>query len=402
MDKTRNATEQALIARGIDSDTARKLRVAKHTLSSLLQGGEVHLRNFGVPEPVIAVFYAGGRPAIPPHILRAVLNDNRWTCCVCRNTERPIVVHHIQEWATSHDHSKNNLAVLCTYHHGEAHTKRGLEISLTQARLKQQKKEWELYCKEIDLRLSLKKSELKLSTWFYFNHFRIYELAKNLGIRFDMLPGYAALLALGSCNKDGALLKKIPKDGYMYSDSDRLPLYDYVSEMFFSVIKKLGLINISDHLDKSFVPQIVEGDVILVQGLHTFSPVSRAKNAPDVSEVWRKSNRVRVSCQINVGEATSSSSWSLWLRGQQNVATILMVRKTFREEGIVHVQGTALAIRDPDDELKKRNYLQRLAESEVLLRQERHGGEIEVGETWNDLRDDSDWIATTIVDTLEP
>jgi hypothetical protein len=329
MDKTRNATEQALIARGIDSDTARKLRAAKHTVSSLLQGGEVHLRNFGVPEPVIAAFHAGDRPAIPPHILRAVLNDNRWTCCVCRDTERPIVVHHIQEWAKSRDHSKNNLAVLCTYHHGEAHTKRGLEISLTQARLKQQKQEWEIYCRQIDLRLSLKKSELKLSTWFYFNHLRIYELAKNLGIRFNRLPGYADLLELGSCNKDGALLKNIPEDGYMYGDTDRLPLYDYVSEMYFSVIKKTGLINISDHLDKSFVPQIVEGDIILVQGLHTFSPVSRAKNASDVREVWRKSNRVRVSCQINVGEAHQALLGQLGSVGSRMLQPFLWLEERF-------------------------------------------------------------------------
>jgi hypothetical protein len=388
MENTRNATEQALIARGIDSDTARKLRAAKHTLSSLKQGGETHLREFGVSESVITAFLAGDRPSIPPNILRAVLYENRWTCCVCRDTERPIVVHHINEWAKSHDHSKKNLAVLCTHHHGEAHAKCGLEMSLTAARLKQQKVEWETYCKQIDLRLSLNKSDLKRNTWYYFNQLRIYELAKSLGIRFHLLPGYADLLALGSCNKDGALLKKIPKKGYMYDETDRIPLYDYVSEMYFSVIRKIGLLNISDHLDKSFVPQLVEGDVILVQGLHNFTPLKRAKNAPEVSEVWRKTNRVRVGCQINLGEATSNSAWCNWLRGQHNVATILLVRKIFREDGIVNVQGTALAIRDPDDGLKKRSYLQRLAESGVILRHQRDDGEIDDEEPWNDTPDE--------------
>lgn len=384
MESSRHPTEHALMGRGIDSHTARQLREAGHTLASLLQDDTSRLKEFNVPEDVIATFYAGARPPIPPKVLRAVLYENRWTCCVCRNTALPVIVHHIKEWAESRDHSKKNLAVLCPVHHGEAHNKRGLEISLTPVRLKQQKKEWETFCKQDDLRISLKNSDARLSTWFYFNHLRIYEIAKSLGIKFNTLPGYADLLALGSCTKEGALLKSIPSDGYMYDGIDRMPLYDYVSNMYFSVIQTTGLINVSDHLDRSFVPQIILGDTILVQGLHTFSPVSKRRNAPDVSEVCRKSNGVRISCRVNLGEATSSSSWSTWLRGQHQVATILVVRKIYRQDGIMHVEGTALAIRDPDDELKKRNYLQRLAESGVVLRHQRDEGEIEDAEPWND------------------
>lgn len=379
METSRNRTEQALMARGLDNHTARQLRDAGHTLASLLQDDTDRLREFKVSESVIATFYAGNRPSIPPMVLRTVLHENRWTCCVCRDTALPVVVHHIKEWAGSRDHSKENLAVLCSVHHGEAHNKRGLEISLTPTRLKQQKKQWETFCKQDDLRISLKNSDARLSTWFYFNHLRIYEIAKSVGVNFKTLPGYADLIALGSCTKEGSLLKSIPKDGYMYDGIDRIPLYDYVSGMYFSVVRKTGLINVSDHLDRSFVPQIILGDIILVQGMHTFSPVSKRRYAPDVSEVWRKANGVRISCQVNLGEATSSSSWSTWLRGQHEVATILVVRKIFRQDGLVHIEGTALAIRDPDDELKKRSYLQRLIESGMQMREEGDGSEIEDG-----------------------
>ena len=160
--------------------------------------------------------------------------------------------------------------------------------------------------------------------------------------------------------------------------ADRIALYDYVSEMFFSVLKKLGVTNISDYLDKGFISHhVLPGDVVLVQGLHTFTPCSKSLKAKDLSEAWRRSNGVRVSCIIDVGEATSSSAWSLWLRGQQNVASIIKVRSVMREGGVVQIRGTALAIRDQDEELKRRNYQRRLFDSDVRFCHKEDDAEIE-------------------------
>lgn len=383
MDKIRNRTERALVAKGIDSETAHRLRTTKHTVSSLLQSNPDILRQFGVNESVISAFYKSDRPAIPPKILNDVLFASRWACCVCRNDERPIIVHHINEWASSRDHSASNLAVLCPLHHGEAHTTRALELSLTGSRVKEFKTRWESSCASNDLILTLKKSDLRLNTWFYFNHMRIYELAKELMLNVRLLPGYATLREFQSCNEEGAILKAIPKDDYMYNHADRIALYDYVSEMFFSVIKKVGVVNISDYLDRGFISHhILEGDVILVQGQHTFTPVSKARAGPDLSEVWRKSNRVRVSCVIDVGEATSGSAWSVWLRSQQKVASIIKVRSITREGGLTQIRGTALAIRDQDDELKRRNYLQRAHDSGFRFRDPGDDVEIEDAEPW--------------------
>jgi hypothetical protein len=357
-----NRTENAFIARGIDSETASKLRLKNYTLTKLLQSSTNDLRELGLSDEIIRQLRTETRPPIPSSTLNQVLFANRWTCCVCRNAERPIVVHHIDEWATSRDHSPANLAVLCTLHHGEAHTKRALELTLTRERLLDAKQTWENYCKNLDLRLALNKSNFRLSTWFYFNHLRIYEMAKDLKIRFDRLPGHAELRSFGTCNQLGAIIKPHKPDYFMYADADRHALFDYVSEMFFSVIKHTGVLNISDYLDRSLIaPQILIGDIILVQGLHTFSPVKPRIKGADVSEAWRSANGIKISSIINLADATSTSAWCTWLRGQKNVAAIIKVREISRENGEVTIQGTALAIRDQDDDLKKRNYLSRFA-----------------------------------------
>lgn len=132
---TNNPTEKALIARGFDSETAARLRCAGQTLAKLKLSSENALSALGLNAEQIAAIYGGTRPAIPQEDLVKVLFANRWVCCVCRDPQRPIIVHHINEWSTSRDHSTPNLAVLCTIHHGEAHTNRQLEQNLTSSRI---------------------------------------------------------------------------------------------------------------------------------------------------------------------------------------------------------------------------------------------------------------------------
>src|SRR5436309_1038721 len=131
IDMNRNRTEIALITRGITSDKARQLREQGWTLSKLQASDNAALLALNLSDEVIKKIRADARPAIPPETLTKVLFSNRWVCCICGDPERPVIVHHIRPWATSCDHSAENLAVLCVQHHGEAHTTRGLEITLT-------------------------------------------------------------------------------------------------------------------------------------------------------------------------------------------------------------------------------------------------------------------------------
>jgi hypothetical protein len=72
--------------------------------------------------------------------MNKLLFESGWACCVCGKTSGGIIVHHIEKYSESHSHDEDNLVVLCLNHHGEAHTKRELELNLTPDRLRAFKK----------------------------------------------------------------------------------------------------------------------------------------------------------------------------------------------------------------------------------------------------------------------
>lgn len=77
------------------------------------------------------------------------------TCCVCRDRSQGIIVHHIDEFSDSRSHAEDNLVVLCLNHHGEAHTKRELQLNLTPERLRKLKARWLKDVKQYDIREAL-------------------------------------------------------------------------------------------------------------------------------------------------------------------------------------------------------------------------------------------------------
>lgn len=143
-------TVNALIARGFDSETANRLKLAGYTLNSLKILDENELRSLNIREELIDKILREKRPPIPQETLNKVLFESRWTCCVCRNKKKGIIVHHIHEYSESRSHAEDNLVVLCLDDHGEAHTKRELQLNLTAERLRELKKQWLEQVKQFD------------------------------------------------------------------------------------------------------------------------------------------------------------------------------------------------------------------------------------------------------------
>lgn len=145
-------TYNALMARGFDSETANRLDSARHTINSLKLRSADELAALNISEKLIRTISVESRPPIPSEILNKVLYQSRMTCCVCRDKSQGIIVHHIHEYSDSRSHAEDNLVVLCLNHHGEAHTKRALQLNLTAARLRALKKRWLESVKQFDVR----------------------------------------------------------------------------------------------------------------------------------------------------------------------------------------------------------------------------------------------------------
>jgi hypothetical protein len=360
-------TDAALLGRGLDSALARKLRAKGWGLNKLKQATDLELKRLGLNRSHIEGIRAGSRPPIPYDVLVDVCSKNRWCCCVCRDPNLPIVVHHINPWAESQDHSESNLAVVCQLHHSEAHTRRDLGLNLTPKMLRAQKRRWEAEVQKLDADALKYLPIFEHIQWYYFNHQRLFELARELSVDFKQLSAFRAAHARGLIESSGEPKVAVPRDSYMYEGGDGRLLYAYTSSVVDSVWSALQPVDVSDRLDRDEIRSLLWSKFIYVQGAITFATLD-SKSKVQVAKATRSANGVRIVATINRGEATSSSAWGTWLRGRQNVGCLLRVHSVVDSGRQTLIEGTAIAICAPIDGLAKRRYDERLWASGVIQR----------------------------------
>lgn len=353
---TRNPVERALLARGVDSTLARKLREEKWTLARLQMQRPEKLLELGLSESVVPKILGKGRPPIPQDILIKTLYDNRWVCCVCRDAERPVIVHHIRAWAESRDHSPANLAVLCSIHHGEAHSTHALELTLAPDRLKFEKGMWEQEVRRIDPLAIFKSTQIMSCQWWYFNHLRVFEIAEHVGIEITQLKGFQAALRNGICDEDGYLCSR---EGLLYvGQAPAHGLYRYMSSMLRAAMDHACVRNVSDDLDRGTLDILVTpGDLVFVQGSYHFTDMPSDGSGADMVRGRRRVNKVEITFVFDRNEATSGSARTEWLLGVHTLGCLLRVNKLQKDlNGVLHLGCTVLAIRSAHEELKSRMY----------------------------------------------
>jgi len=352
-----NRTEAALLSRGLDSANSERLRKDGWTLAKLKECDDRRLIDLGIPKFVIEKLRSGPRSEIPFTTLVQVLFANRFTCCVCRDEKKSIVVHHIRDWAESHDHSPDNLAVLCLDDHGKAHSVNKLSRNLDEPTISQFKKRWEAKIRRFDTAAIINSSRVNFDAWWYFNHVRLFELAKALNINLGALHHYGASLAAKLIDRQGFVRPRASRALYMYSGSEGMILYDYVREIMERVLSGLTVLNISDCLDRVvLMPLLKPADFVFVQGAHWFASSSGQERGRHQTYVGtRRANHVEVTFTFDRWEATSVSAWG-WLRGRRDAASVLRVVNVGRLDGKLHLQCTVIGISAAAAGLKQREY----------------------------------------------
>ncbi|WP_426234792.1 HNH endonuclease signature motif containing protein [Pseudomonas sp. TWP3-2] len=376
-----NRTELALIARGVNSELAKQLRKKGMTLSKLRSLKDDDFKDLALSALEIASIRKGARPPVPTADLVKVLFANRWLCCVCRDSSLPIVVHHIRPWAESRDHSPENLAVVCSMHHSEAHTARALDMVLSPDRLRSLKIAWEQRVEHLD-RLDVHKStQIQGCHWWYFNHLRLFEVAQEAGVEFSKLAGFQEARKSGFCAKDGAVVRE-RGEGVLHSGASARYLYLYMTEMLSAALQSNVVRHISDDLDRGkLTGMLIEGDLIFVQGWYSLTELT--PDAPGTGPVMgkRSVNNVEIRFVFDRNEGTSNSARALWLRGSQDLGCLLLINRLERSMGKVVISGTVLAIRNAHPDIKQRSYDIGLYTSGLI-----RGFEVESEE------DDIEWI----------
>ncbi len=360
-------TEAALIARGLDRALAQKLRAKGATLGKLQQLTNRQLLRLGLTAQQIEQIRSS-RPPIPTSTLIDVCAKSRWTCCVCKDPSQSIVVHHIEPWVQTHDHSEKNLAVLCLHHHGEAHTKRDLSVNLTKQTIRRLKRSWEKQVLVSDAEALTYQPIFEDIQWLYFNHLRLFAMADELGIELFALDGYEECRDLGLISASGSLKVSSKIDSWMYRGAHGMTLYRYCKSVMQAVWHHSKIINISDHFDRDEVSARLATGLIYVQGAFTFAKKKQGAASSQIMEGLRSANGVRVTFYIDRGEATSASAWSEWLSGRKNVGCVLRVHDITHRNSKITIRATAIAICMPINKLATRRYDLRLLSSGVLRR----------------------------------
>jgi len=352
-----NPTVAALMCRGLDSGLAEQLHRQGHTLGSLKARTAEDLSALGLNAAQSAAIHAGARAEIPFATLARVLWASRWTCCACRRTGLAVIVHHIRPWAKSRDHSEANLVVLCLEHHAQAHRRVDLERNLDPALLADHKTRWEAEVTGFDARAVLDAAALPGHHWLWFNHLRLLDLAKQLGIPLTRTASFLWAHEQGFVDAHG--MPKRNREPFVASGGDGNYLLDYLRSVFYRVIKQTALFNISDDLDRGFLARVIQpGHLVLVQGRHVFKKLTSITEGPgQATAVRRKANGVEVSFVIDRWEAIATSSWGLWLQGAQNVASIVRVIDVEPSADGLHIKATGLAMGLALEGLASRSYL---------------------------------------------
>ncbi|ACF11439.1 HNH endonuclease [Chlorobaculum parvum NCIB 8327] len=339
-------TFNALISRGFDSQLANSIISKGLTLTKLKQSDSKALEKLGIDRLKIESILKEQRPPIPIDTVIKLLYESKRVCCICRDKDRSVVIHHIKEWHLSKDHSEDNLVVLCLEHHNDAHTKKGQSLSLTERQIIEAKKEWIKTVKCVDALTILGLSSHDGGRWDYFNHNRIFEMFLDKSLSNTDYKTTHRVQELGLINEIGTFSVKDSEKTQFYNFGDGHILYYYMKELFNDVLKTIPLIDITDKFNKEDIRALLTpGKFIAFQGGFYFKDLSSSNEGKNQRRLcYYKKDGVKLEFEFDAYEATSNSAWGTHLQGKKVVTPICFVKSVVEEKGEIIIGLSCLAI----------------------------------------------------------
>ncbi|MBN3526424.1 HNH endonuclease [Paenibacillus apiarius] len=346
------STYMALIRRQVNSYLAKKLISKGFTLRKLKQTSKEEMIKLGLTMESIELLLNEPRPPIPENTTRKILFESKYTCCICRDNSRSIIIHHIVPWEISRSHSEENLVVLCLEHHGEAHSKHELSINLSPERIRDAKQKWLQLVKDVDVKTVLDIHNTDGAFYDFFNVGRIIELVDTLNINPTESKYYRYALVHGFINDEGLIKPieswsktRIEDKDYWLDFFEGTYLYHYLKNLFLMVINKRPFIRLNRIWNRTAITSIIKpGDFVLLQGVFYFkSKTKKVKGNQQIKLCYRKANGIKVEFEIDVFYCNSDSSRS-HLSGRNVKTAYCLVRSIKNERDFLILSCTALAL----------------------------------------------------------
>lgn len=354
MRRTRAVLE--LFALGMDSTLAETLQAAEWTIPKLRKQSDWDLMQLGISAEIRQSLQLCDPPAIPVDTLSELLEANRAMCCICRLPNQIIVAHTIVPVDAGGSHSAQNIAILCQYHHiealSEAQRTRSVGIPPTIDRLVSAKKTWEHYYEEPDL-VSVKQRASRPGevNWWYFNLLELCEIVKAKA-QLNQLPSFHSVFKNGLCNEEGIPVQA-PNAPSLYQGTGGLALYAYMFEVLFELLGTQSLRSIySTDRQSSVVGTVKKGNLICFQGEHIFEEFPSVNTDRHLIRSTSRFRRMEVSFVFDLDESTSKLAKTMWLCGQKEMASIILVTQAGYVGTTYCIVGNVLAIRSASDRVK--------------------------------------------------
>jgi len=313
---------EKLVAIGLDSQTATRLADAGWTVAKLKRAKTPELDALGISQEVRKSLT---RPPIPSDILFKVLNDSKRICCICHDPNQPIIVHHIEEWHTSRDHAKENLAVICPNDHVRVHTTSLLSQNLTPDIVRKHKADWEERVRISNAKAIIGLTRVEGANWDYVNLTRVFRHANQLNINLRAMPNFNRLLAKNLITPAGDVHPSIYSPAaprlsmYQCGLEEGRMLYEYTSGTLEALAEKLGLVDISRASSYSELRALAEdGTLVFIQAPFYFRKDSNSDAGPgQLRTGYTKIGGVRIEFVFDGWESTSVSANSQRLSGRK-------------------------------------------------------------------------------------
>lgn len=343
----------AFIARGIDTKKATWLKENNYTIAKLKSLSKQDLLKLGLTDEVATLINSESRPPIPLKTVTKLLHESKRICCVCRDPSKSVVIHHLVEWSISKDHSEGNLVVVCLEHHGDAHTKKNLAISLTSAQLKQHKLKWLSTVEKDDSKAVKGFMPLQGGAhWDYINLTRLFELAVNNGLRLETSRFYEAVRAINAVNLIGLVqdvskwdVSKIP-ERRLYDCGEGMTVYMYTSHVLQDTLELIAISDVTDKWSAHELTSILSsGMYITIRGAFYYKDISGAQTGRNRRRLgYRRKDHIRIEFEFDAWETTSSTSDHCHLSGHQSSLAVLLVKSITKEDGWLVIRTSCLAL----------------------------------------------------------
>lgn len=342
-----NITEEAYLNYGVPSDWIDNFLDKGLTISTFRSTSKKNLiERYDIADNQIDfVKRCLRRDPIDENTKQTLLENNNYTCCICKGTKSSsYIIHHIEEHSKTQDNGYYNLAVLCPNDHDEAHKQgRSLTNKITPENIRKSKERWE---KQVE-KENVKKASLdgEIDEIDFLNFHRIIELFSNTIGETPRTRFTNKLLKLGALTEEGYLNMDYinrhnsnPENplkffGGFGSWDLRLHYFD----LFCQCMQKLDFVDLDDLLNKR---SLKNGNLLgrycfYVGGLYGKSPDSGGVSSNGMTHLYLRRKPFFVEWKVDPTYLVSSTA-----RMRMSDRTIYIVYGRIRNIGEIERNGT--------------------------------------------------------------